>query len=129
MNMLVGATLTGAAIPQSANSDPIFAAIEEHKKAKAAFDECFRARKDDDDATPDHFADIETEAACRLVSIVPTSLQGVLALLVYAAEVDTDGMGWPNGLVTDDAQKVGRSWYFYAMKNLAEGVQSHAIQS
>lgn len=124
MNMAVSAALTGSAVLEPLNEpDPIFAAIEVHRKAKAAFEESF-SRKEDD-ATRDRLCHLETQAACDLASIVPTTMKGALAVLAYAAEVDTDGMGWPDGLVTDQNQKLGRSWYHYMIKNVADGLQAN----
>lgn len=123
MNMVVSAALTGAAMPEPLiQPDPIFAAIEVHRKARADFEDSFKRKEDDD--TRDRLCHLETQAACELASIAPTSMRGVLALLVYAAEVDTDGMGWPDGLVTDQKQKLGRSWYHYMVKSVAEGLQA-----
>ena len=33
----------------------------------------------------------ETDAACVLVNVLPTTMAGVVALLRYAVEADTDG--------------------------------------
>ena len=43
-----------------------------------------------------HYHGAETDAgACVLVNILPTTMAGVIALLRYAVDADTDGQGWP----------------------------------
>jgi hypothetical protein len=62
--------------------------------------------------------DAESDAACTLVSISPTTLAGVLALLQYAVARDTDGEAWPRDLVSDDGTKA-RSWHYFLIENVA----------
>ena len=62
--------------------------------------------------------DAESDAACTLVSISPTTLAGVLALLQYAVARDTDGEAWPRDLVSDDGTK-SRSWHYFLIENVA----------
>lgn len=113
--------------PAQAADDPIFGAIDAHKRAYAAFsdalseiDELEKTIQRDKRKTQLSFSDeiIETDdprwitwekqlralrdaegdAECSLVSIVPTTLQGILALLQYAAEHEKKGLAWPTGL-------------------------------
>src|SRR6476620_1747007 len=55
-----------------------------------------------------HYHGAETDAACVLVNILPTTMAGVVALLRYAVDADTDGEGWPPVVESDDGQT--RSW-------------------
>jgi hypothetical protein len=63
--------------------------------------------------------DTQEEAACVLVSIVPTTLAGVIALLQYAnTAADSDGDTWPSVLQTDDGSK-SRSWHYFMIENVS----------
>jgi hypothetical protein len=63
----------------------------------------------------------ETDAACLLVSIRPTTIAGVLALLSYANAADPDGETWPRELLSDDETK-RRSWHYFLTENVAEAL-------
>jgi hypothetical protein len=65
--------------------------------------------------------DAETDAACALVAIRATTAAGLVAFLRYVTEADTDGMGWPDQLQSDDGKLV-RSWHYFLVENLAETV-------
>ena len=56
----------------------------------------------------------ETEAACTLVNILPTTLAGVASLLRYVVDSDTDGEGWPSELEGDDGKT--RTWHHFLAK-------------
>jgi hypothetical protein len=60
----------------------------------------------------------ENEAACTLVNVLPTTMAGVIVLLRYTVDADTDGEGWPTE-VQSDAGKT-RSWHHFLAANLAE---------
>jgi hypothetical protein len=62
----------------------------------------------------------ETDAACVLVTEMPTTMAGVLALLAYANAADTDGEGWPDSLYADDSCTKTRSWHFFLIAALTE---------
>jgi hypothetical protein len=62
----------------------------------------------------------ETEAACTLVNVLPTTIAGVVALLQYAVSADTDGQTWPDDLLADEAGNRSRSWHHFLVANLAE---------
>ena len=64
-----------------------------------------------------HFMNAETDAACVLVSVLPTTIAGVVALLRYAVDADTDGEGWPPEVESDGHI---RSWRHCLLANLAE---------
>jgi hypothetical protein len=127
--------------------DPIFAAIEAHKAARAIWVANVYRHSDLENELPrdkrrscvhieeykifetddprwiecEHevmrTSDLETDAACVLVSIIPTTQAGVVALLQYALLADTDGEGWPRDLVSDDGTKA-RSWHYFLIENV-----------
>jgi hypothetical protein len=94
MNMFVATTaLTAAAsVPCTAlGTDPIFEAIEQHKKANADYAEAIREEIGDtlspDPVKEDHFGDLEREACWNVSTTVPTSLPGLLAVFTYVGDV------------------------------------------
>jgi hypothetical protein len=133
------------------SQDPIFAAIETHKAAKATWVKCVHDHGDLEEELPRErrrstadawevkiietddprwieseramirTSDAETDAAVTLVSIRPTTLGGVLGLLKYATEADTDGEGWPCDLVSDDGE-MSRSWHYFMTESVAEAM-------
>ncbi len=128
--------------------DPIYAAIEAHKAARATFEGALRQHSALERELPadkrqtlinawertvvptddprwiaaeraiDSLSDAETDAACVLISVLPTTIAGTVALLHYAIEADTDGVGWPQALESDDGSKT-RSWGHFLLANLA----------
>jgi hypothetical protein len=60
----------------------------------------------------------ESDAACALVSILPTTPAGILALLQYAIEADLDGKQWLHELQDDHGK--ARVWHHFLIQNLAE---------
>lgn len=159
-----GAIATAAATPLALASaaDPIFAAIERHKAAKALFysaisDACtleellpseLRQSFIDPDQTKivetddprwikntrdyHRLSDAESDAAIALVWTAPTTMAGVIALLQYANEADTDGHCWPTDLQQDDdgGQKTRtRSWQYFLIEMLADVLPGMAVQS
>jgi hypothetical protein len=137
-----------AAAAVALSPDPIFAAIEAHKAAcvttrKAldlhsaldqelpvekclssvtAFGETIVATDDprwiECERAMTRCHDDETDAACTLVSIVPTTMAGVVALLQYANAADTDGLAWPPELESDDGSK-SRSWHYFLIDTVS----------
>jgi hypothetical protein len=65
--------------------------------------------------------DAETDAACVLVSICPTTIAGIIALLRYANAADTDGEAWPRELASDDGTKT-RSWHYFLIDMIVEAL-------
>jgi hypothetical protein len=134
-----------------ATTDPIFAAIENHKAAyrnvEAVLSEHSRLesilprekRESNIDAWEEKIVetddprwieseravmqsfDAETDAACVLVSICPTTMAGIIALLHYANAVDGDGEAWPRELMSDDGTKT-RSWHYFLIEVIAEAL-------
>ena len=72
------------AVAASAEPDPIFAAIERHRKATAA---CLKA---DEDQILDYkrFADAMIDVFDRVWDMVPTTLSGMRAKIDFAARLD-----------------------------------------
>jgi hypothetical protein len=147
--LTVAASIAGPAV--ALGPDPIFAAIEAHKAACRAMNsevsvhsELERSlprekRKSSVDAFEEKIVttddprwieneravmqsfDAETDAACVLVTVRPTTIAGVLALLQYANAADTDGEAWPRELQSDDGSK-SRSWHYFLIEALAEAL-------
>lgn len=94
MNMFIATSaLTAApAVPCVADeADPIFAAIEVHKRANAEYAEATKELFEDtlspDPVKEEHFGDLERSACWDLSTTVPTTLAGLLALLTYVEDV------------------------------------------
>ena len=66
-------------------------------------------------------SDLETDAAVVLLNVQPKTQAGILALLNYAVEADTDGEGWPDSLQSDDG-KITRRWQFFLIEGVAEAL-------
>jgi hypothetical protein len=140
---------TTAAPALSAAADPIFGAIEAHKAAAAglgpaidrqaalereipllkrqsiidADGETVVASDDprwiDCERTLKAAFDAETDAAIALISVLPTTGAGLLALLQYAVSADTDGEMWPD-LLPDEGSKRSRPWHHFLIANIAD---------
>ena len=139
--------------------DPIFEAIDAHKAARAALEQVLNRSSALDRNLPankcqSHITawqevivasddprwieceravvkrmEEEGEAAQMLITILPTTMGGAVALLQYALSADTDGERWPTSIETEEGEK--RSWHHFLIGNLAEvlpalvkGVQS-----
>jgi hypothetical protein len=122
--LAAGGAALGLAIPPAlATTDPVFDAIEKHKIVHAAFLVALDQYDDHEDAYTDDAVklafDAEIDAACAILSIRATTAAGLVALLRYVTEADTDGMGWPDQLQSEDGKLV-RSWHYFLVENLAE---------
>jgi hypothetical protein len=122
---VAGASLLTTPAFTAAGADPIFDAIEKHKVVRGAVSAAVYQHDYHEDENTERKVDLafdaETEAACILVSIKATTAAGLVALLRYAIEADTDGMGWPDELMSDDGELV-RTWQYFLIENLAETV-------
>jgi hypothetical protein len=69
----------------------------------------------------------EIDAECELADVVPTTLAGVIALLDYATTVEK-GTGFREIYFDPDEpeQKLGRSWYYFVTRNLADSLRAIA---
>ncbi|MBR1149059.1 hypothetical protein [Bradyrhizobium sp. JYMT SZCCT0428] len=61
--------------------------------------------------------DAEGVAAAELVTVLPTTVAGLIALLQYAVEADTDGETWPRDLVAGDRSG---AWHHLLIENIAQ---------
>ena len=66
--------------------------------------------------------DAETDAACALCDIRPTTTQGLRALLNYALAHDKDGHSWPTDLESGDSRNITRSWHHFLLENVLAAV-------
>jgi hypothetical protein len=154
MNMLVSTAIAGVAVPQSATavSDPIFAAIEEHRTARAIWIANVHRNSDLEKGLPREkrrssvggweekivetddprwieseravikTSDAEIDATIPLVDVTPTTRAGIVALLQYAVSNDTDGEGWPRDLVGDDGK--GYCWQHFLLENILKALSA-----
>ena len=129
-------------------TDPIFAALAEHKSAVQAFTEAARKQdynsvfeKDDPRriAAEEQYnktSDAMDDIATRVLDIEPTSTQGVVALLQYMVDhVEEHGaaMGWPSDLVANEVdpetatlRQVHNAEYFL-MKNVVASLKRLSV--
>jgi hypothetical protein len=54
-----------------------------------------------------------------LLNVRPTTQAGILALLNYAVEADTDGVGWP---VSVQSGQITRTWQCFLIEGVAEAL-------
>ena len=101
----------------SAESDPIFAAIEAHRKA-------FLDWGEGSDENIDRLGDIEKEALNALLDGVPTTLAGAAALSRYSAELTMlfSAMDYSRSAAhpTDEKKSVDLSYYIH--RHVADAV-------
>lgn len=135
--LAAGGAVLGLAIPPAlATDDPIFVAIEAHKVAFARVVAAIDVEQAAEAATTkgmretdEHYLesgkavsaawDAEGDAAIELVTVYPTTMTGVMALLNYAISADRDGETWPRALLSDDGE-TGGSWHHFLIQNLTE---------
>jgi hypothetical protein len=88
--ILAGAASAPVAMPAAAlpMPDPIYAAIEEHRRAHAAAGALLDAATDDWESEADAAMDAYWAAADALFDTNPTTVAGVAALLRYAYEFE-----------------------------------------
>jgi hypothetical protein len=139
----------------SRDPDPILAAVEAHRKARAALYECLNRQYRLEDEIPKNLRETsidaeeekivetddprwiaverevmrcfeaEEDAAIALVSVHPTTKDGVIALVQYALASDIDGEGWPSALQSDDGKKI-RSWHYFLLECLSVAIPRYA---
>jgi hypothetical protein len=144
-----------ASRPAIAASDPIFAAIDAHRATVAArnlsidvhcelegelpkdkrqsnidaWEEKIVATDDprwiDSERSVNRAWDAEEDAAVAILHVRPTTLAGVIALLEYANEADTDGETWPVDLDSEDGT-INRNWHYFLIESLAETLSTLA---
>jgi hypothetical protein len=137
-------------------ADPIFEAIEVHKAARLAFENAVSRGSALDGELPsektrscitvweqtivetddprwidsvreiNRTSNAETDAACALVSIAPTTMAGVVRLLQYAISIQPEE--WPSELQSDDGTKT-QPWHFFLIEMLIGVLPGMAVQS
>jgi hypothetical protein len=129
-----GAATLGAALPLPGSAvsagqapDPILDAIQAHKAAYAAYGAAIDQEVDDDDESTLRASMEADRIAIELLSIVPTTAAGLIAIVEYAVTHDVDGAHWPEGLEDEDTLGRPRSWQHFLLQNvvlvaLREGV-------
>jgi hypothetical protein len=136
--------------------DPILEAIEAHKAARLAFENAVsrgcaleqelpreKTRswitvweeeivETDDPRWIDSVREVhrsceaETDAACALASIAPTTMAGVVGLLQYAISVRPEE--WPEGVESDEDTET-RPWHTFLIEMLIAVLPGMAVQS
>ncbi len=136
--------------------DPIFAAIELHKAVRLAFENAVSRGSALDAELPSEktrswitvweqaivetddprwidsvrevhrTSDAETDAACALASIAPTTMAGVVGLLQYAISIQPED--WPEGVQSDEDTET-RPWHYFLIEMLIAVLPGMAVQS
>jgi hypothetical protein len=136
-------------------ADPIFAAIEVHKAARLAFENAVSRGSALDEELPSEktrswiavweqtivetddprwidsvrevhrASDAETDAACALASIAPTTMAGVVGLLQYTISIRPEE--WPEGVHSDDDTET-RPWHTFLIEMLIAVLPGMAVQ-
>jgi hypothetical protein len=112
--------------------DPIFAAIEAHKAAHAAYAAAIQAIRPDDFGRKEAYdrAGAVKAAADNLLKVKPITLAGVAALLRYAYEFERTGNDFPAGYDEGDLEWCGDwgvAWSVYMHRNLANALEKLAV--
>jgi hypothetical protein len=97
--------------------DPIFAAIEAHRKS-------FIDWGNGSDEDIDRRGDIEKEALYALLDEAPTTLAGVVTLSRYAAELTAlfNRTGWDRPVTHPDDERRSVEWSYYIHRQVADAV-------
>jgi hypothetical protein len=127
--MLTGAAFVSVlALPVGANAgshgpldcapDPIFAAIEAHRKAFLECEDCGI------EENVSRLSDIENDALCDLLEVTPTTLAGVVALSRYSAELTAlfSRTGWDRPVTHSDDEERSAEWTYYIHRHVADVV-------
>lgn len=121
--------------PRVAGPDPIFAAIEAHRRAWSDLEPCSEldeAASSGDKEAEQELNRLDTaldDATEKLLDIPPTTIAGAAAVLAYAAYHVSGGGGesWPNGEAW--ISRRGVKWEVILHRNLAKALQAMAVQS
>ena len=114
----VGATAGSRGTIGCEEPDPMFAAIEAHRKA---FLECEGCGIEENVA---RLSDIENDALCDLLEVTPTTLASVVALSRYAAELTAlfNKTGWDRPVTHPDDEARSVEWSYYIHRHVADAV-------
>jgi hypothetical protein len=137
-------------------ADPIFAAIDVHKAARLAFENAVSRGSALDEQLPSEktrswitvweqtivetddprwidsvrevhrTSDAETDAACALASIAPTTMAGIVGLLQYIISIRPEE--WPEGVHSDDDTET-RPWHYFLIEMLIDVLPGMAVRS
>jgi hypothetical protein len=140
----------------ASGADPIFEAIEVHRAARLAFEDAVSRGSALDEELPGEktrswitvweqtivetddprwidsvhevhrTSDAETDAACALASIAPTTMAGVVGLLQYAINIRPEQ--WPEGVESDDDTET-RPWHYFLIEMLIAVLPGMAVRS
>jgi hypothetical protein len=140
--------------------DPIFASIEAHQRAEEEFSAALRRLSGLENELPKErrrseinmgllaivseddpmwvevqktvLASHKTtdEAATQLLSTLPTTLAGVVAVLRYAYDYERHGLDFPGGYDDGDLSECpgGVEWSVYFHRNLAQAIETIMVQ-
>ena len=152
--MAASAAVSNAA--NALRADPIFEAIEVHKAARLAFENAVSRGSALDEELPGEktrsyitvweqtivetddprwidsvheihrTSEAETDAACALASIAPTTMAGVVGLLQYTITVRPEE--WPEGVQSDDDAET-RPWHTFLIETLIAVLPGITVQS
>jgi hypothetical protein len=71
-------------------------------------------------------SDAETDVACALASIAPTTMAGVVGLVQYAVSIRPEQ--WPEGVQSDDDTET-RPWRYFLIEMLIAVLPGMAVRS
>jgi hypothetical protein len=145
-----------ASAANALQADPTLEAIEVHKAARLAFENAVSRGSALDEELPGEktrswitvweqaivetddprwidsvrevhrTSDAETDAACALASIAPTTMAGVVRLLQYVISIHPEE--WPDELQSDDDTET-RPWHYFLIEMLTAVLPGMAVQS
>jgi hypothetical protein len=139
----------------SATADPIFAAIDAHRKLGRQLEAVLTQRNRLERTIPEALRQTdlsrrgivetdspewiasektleaifaaESDAELELAGVVPTTSAGVVALLSYAVEFVAPGNTWPTDLLDDDGRDA--TWEILVMRNCAKSLANLSVEA
>ena len=114
------ASLSSAA---AAEPDPVFAAIAAHERAAEAYTAALQGQNEDE---VELAAEADTEAACAMVAIVPTTLVGAVALMKYSMSGERRyGCEWPDLFDPEDPDyEHAKTWSWFLQRTLIRSLEA-----
>ncbi|MDA9465345.1 hypothetical protein XH87_12230 [Bradyrhizobium sp. CCBAU 53415] len=102
------------------------AACKQHAAAENAFGVGSKhPRITEAESAMDRAGDALEDTAAALANVEPTTMAGLLALIDYALNGDTDGEAWPD-LESDDDGRL-RHWYFFCLQNVSGALRNLGV--
>lgn len=128
------AAIASLPVAAAAEPDPIFAAIAAHEAASQAYTEALNRRSKDEkrglssaahDEECDKCGDLDFEAACVMVSTIPTTLAGAIALMKYSMSGEHRyGCEWPNFFDPEDPDyEHAKTWNWFLQRTLIRSLE------